>query len=64
MCVIILLLLVGVVTGCGLGTVWVVNVRYEIWLIGEFFKMATVLMLLLLLLLMGGFPYRLVVCVC
>ena len=64
-CVIILLLLVGVVSGCGLDTVWVVNARYEIWLIGEFFKMATVLMLLLLLLLlMGGFPYRRVLCVC
>ena len=67
MCVIILLLLVGVVSGCGLGTVWMVNTCYDIWLIGEFLKMATVLMillllLLLLLLLMGGVPYRRVVC--
>ena len=32
-CVIILLLLVGVVNGCGLGTVWIVNAHCEIWLI-------------------------------
>ena len=63
-CVIILLLLVGVVSGCGLGTIWVVNAHYEICLICLIFKNGYGIDAIIIIIIINGVPYRRVVCVC